>query len=82
MNFIIDTILGIILSLDSLIGNLGVTIIVFTLIFRLITLAFTYKSLKSMSKMRLLSGEMKALQQQYKNDPKALQLAQLELYKK
>lgn len=82
MTWIIDTILQIILWLNNLLGNLGLAIIVFTLIFRAIILVFTYKSLKSMKKIQAMSGEVKALQQKHKNDPQALQLAQLELYKK
>lgn len=82
MNLIIETILKIVLFLNDLVGNLGLALILFTIIFRLITLAFTYKSLKSMGKMREISGEVKQLQKKYKGDPKALQLAQLELYKK
>lgn len=82
MSWLIDTILNILLAINNLVGNLGFSIIIFTLIFRGITLAFTYKSLKSMKKMQAMSGEVKALQKKYKNDPQALQLAQMELYKR
>lgn len=82
MNWLIDAILEILLWLNDFVGNLGFSIIIFTLIFRSITLAFTYKSLKSMHKMQAMSGEIKDLQKKYKNDPQALQLAQMELYKK
>lgn len=82
MTWLIDAILQIILWLNNFLGNLGFSIIVFTFVFRGLILIFTYKSLKSMKKIQAMSGEVKALQQQYKNDPKALQLAQLELYKK
>ena len=82
MTFLTDGLLSIILWLDSFIHNLGVTTIVFTLIFRSVLLAFTWKSLKAMHKMKVLAPEIKKLQQQYKNDPQALNLAQLELYKK
>ncbi len=82
MNLLIETFLNIILFINNLVGNLGLALIIFTIVFRLFTLAFTYKSLKSMGKMREISSQVKQLQKQYKNDPKGLQLAQLELYKK
>ncbi|MDO5561614.1 MAG: YidC/Oxa1 family membrane protein insertase [bacterium] len=82
MSWLIDAILNILLAINDLVGNLGFSIIIFTLVFRGITLAFTYKSLKSMKKMQAMSEEVKALQKKYKNDPQALQLAQMELYKK
>ncbi len=82
MTTIIDFILNIILSINNLIHNLGFSIIIFTLIFRFLMLAFTQKSLKSMKKMQSLSGELKSLKEKYKNDPQSLNLAQLELYKK
>lgn len=82
MTWLINAILQIILWLNNFLGNLGLSIIVFTIIFRALILVFTYKSLKSMKKIQAMSGEVKALQQKHKNDPQALQLAQLELYKK
>lgn len=82
MSWLIDAILQILLWINTLTQNLGLAIIVFTLIFRGLILAFTYKSLKSMKKIQAMSGEVKALQKKYKDDPQALQLAQLELYKK
>lgn len=82
MSAIYDAIYQFLLFINTFVGSWGWSIIIFTFIFRGITLAFTYKSLKSMGKMRALNGELKALQKQYKDDPQALQLAQLELYKK
>ncbi len=82
MTWLINTILQIILWLNNFLGNLGLSIIVFTIIFRALILVFTYKSLKSMKKIQAMSGEVKALQRKHKDDPQALQLAQLELYKK
>jgi YidC/Oxa1 family membrane protein insertase len=82
MAFFTNLVLNCLLFFNSLVGNLAVAIVIFTVLFRLITLSFTYKSLKSMGKMRALNGEIKALRQKYKNDPQALNLAQLELYKK
>jgi YidC/Oxa1 family membrane protein insertase len=82
ISFLSNLVLQIILAIDSLVQNLGLTMIIFTILFRLFVLTFTYKSLKSMNKMREISGEIKKLQQQHKGDPKALNKAQLELYQK
>jgi YidC/Oxa1 family membrane protein insertase len=82
MAFLTDLVLQCLLFINSLVGNIGLAIIIFTVLFRLIILSFTYKSLKSMGKMRELNGELKELRKKYKNDPQALNLAQLELYKR
>ena len=82
MSWLSTSILNILLTINSFVGNLGWTIIIFTIVFRSILLAFTWKSLKSMSKMREVNSELQAIRQKYKDDPQAANLAQLELYKK
>ncbi len=82
MTWLSTSILNILLTINSLVGNLGWTIIIFTVIFRGILLAFTWRSLKSMSKMRQVNSELQAIRKKYKDDPQAANLAQLELYKR
>ncbi len=82
MSWFTDGIISILVWLNNLTGSLGLAIIIFTILFRGILLIFTYKSLISMKKIQGLSGEVADLRQKYKDDPKALQLAQMELYKK
>src|SRR5690606_26437114 len=63
-------------------GNLGIAIIVFTLIVRLLLLPITWKSLKAQKVMRELQPELKKLKNKHGKDAKALQAAQMELYKR
>lgn len=62
--------------------NLGLSIIVFTVLFKLVLIPITQKSVESAQKMKELAPKLKDLQKQYAKNPKALQSAQLELYKK
>lgn len=82
MDFFSNLVLQALLQLHALVGNLGVAIILFTLIFRLVTYFFTRKSLRSMEKMRSIQGELRAIQQKYKGDPLAMQREQTKLYQK
>lgn len=61
-------------------GNLGLSIIVVTLITKLILLPFVIPSIRSVKKMQDLKPELDGLKKKYK-DPTQLQQAQLLLYK-
>jgi YidC/Oxa1 family membrane protein insertase len=63
-------------------GNLGFAIIGFTLLTRALLLPLTMPSLKAQKKMREIQPELKKLKEKHGKDKQALQLAQLELYKK
>ena len=63
-------------------GNLGAAIIVLTLIIRAVLIPITLPSLKATSKMAKLQPELSKLKKKHDGDKKALQKAQLELYKK
>lgn len=65
--------------LYSYIPNLGWVIIIFTLVFRLILLAFTWKSTKQNQQIQLMNAELTQLKKRYKDDPKTLQTKTLEL---
>lgn len=64
-----------------LVGNLGLSIIVVTLLIRLILLPLVLPSLKSARKMQELQPELKKLQDKYGKNKTALATAQMELYK-
>lgn len=64
------------------IPNLGWVIILFTLVFRLILLAFTWKSTKQSKQIQLMSAELNELKKRYQDDPKTLQIKTLELNQK
>jgi YidC/Oxa1 family membrane protein insertase len=63
-------------------GDLGLAIIVFTVLIRTIMLPITLPSLRASEKMRALQPEVKKLKEKHGKDKQALQLAQVELYKK
>ena len=64
------------------IANFGVSIIIVTLIIRLITFPLQYKSFKSMKKMQQLQPEMARIKERYKDDPKKMQQETMELFKR
>lgn len=61
-------------------GNLGLSIIAITVIMKVVLLPLSLPTLKSAKKMQALKPEMDALKKKH-SDKKALQLAQMELYK-
>lgn len=61
--------------------NLGLSIVVFTIIVKLVLIPITQKSVESAQQMKELAPELKKLQKKYPKNPKALQAAQLALYK-
>jgi len=71
-----------ILLIYGLIGDLGITIIVLTLLIRFILLPITHSSMKDAQKIKELQPEVEKLKIKHKGDSQALQAAQVELYKK
>ena len=71
----------ILVSLYSIFGDLGLTIIVFTILIRLILLPLTLPSIKSSKKIQELQPEIKKLKAKHGKDKQALALAQAALYK-
>lgn len=70
------------LSIYSVVGNLGLTIIVFTILVRTLLLPLTMPALKAQKKMQSIQPELSKLRKKHGKDAKALQMAQMELYKK
>lgn len=81
MNFFTDFFSTILVFLDSIFNNLGLTIIVFTILIRLILLPLTLPSIKSSKKIQELQPEIKKLKEKHGKDKQALALAQAQLYK-
>ncbi len=79
--FIYQPILQSLLWLYHTTGNLGVAIIVLTLVVRGILIPFTLPQLKSAKKMAALKPELDALKKKHGSDPKVFQQKQLEFYK-
>ncbi|MDW4500471.1 membrane protein insertase YidC [Sulfitobacter sp. D35] len=69
-------------ELNLLIGNMGIAIIVLTLIIKAILFPLAYKSYVSMAKMKELQPQMEKLKEQAGDDRQKLQQGMMELYKR
>lgn len=65
----------------SVVKSYGLSIVVFTVLVKLILLPLTLKQTKSMKQMQELNPKMKALQKKYSNDKQKLNEKTMELYK-
>ncbi len=68
--------------LHSLTNNWGWSIVLMTILIRLILFPLTYKGMVSMNKLKELSPKIKELQAKYKGDKQKLNTHMMELYKK
>ncbi len=67
--------------LNSLLGNFGLAIIVFTVFVKALFFPLANYSYRSMSKMRLLAPKITALRERFKDDPQKMQQEMMSLYK-
>jgi YidC/Oxa1 family membrane protein insertase len=79
--FIGKPLLWLLKQFQSLVGNWGLSIILLTLLVKLITLYWTTKSMRSMRAMAALKPQMDALQKKYKDDRQRQQTELMALYK-
>lgn len=68
--------------LHGIIGNWGWTIVVLTLLIKLILYPLSYKGMVSMQKLKDLAPKMKEIQTKYKDDKQKQSMHMMELYKK
>lgn len=73
---------GILDGINTLFGNYGWSIIVFTLLVKLVLMPFDYKSRVGMRKTSRIQPQVAALQKKYANDKDKLNAKMAELYKK
>ncbi len=66
--------------LSSFIGNMGIAILVLTLIVKLMVYPLTYKMLVSNVKMQLLKPELEKMKAKLKDDSQAQQVQQMKMY--
>ncbi len=66
----------------SLIPNWGVSIILLTILMRMLTFPLQYKSFKSMKKMQEIQPELTKIKEKYKEDPQRMQKETMALFKK
>lgn len=80
--FLTKPIFEILMAINSAVGNMGVSIILLTLLFKTLLFPLAYKSFVSMSKLKKLQPDMKKIQEEHKDDRMAMQQAMMALYKK
>jgi YidC/Oxa1 family membrane protein insertase len=66
----------------DLTNNYGLSIILFTVVVKLLTIPLTLKQTRSVREINEIQPELKKLQEKYKNDKEQLNVKILELYKK
>jgi YidC/Oxa1 family membrane protein insertase len=69
-------------GINSFIGNYGWSIVIFTIIIKLLLLPLDFKSRKSMRRMSDLQPQISKLQKKYANDKEKLNQKTAELYRK
>lgn len=62
-------------------NNYGLSVVLFTIVVKLITVPLTIKQTRSMKEMQSIQPEIKKLQEKYKDDKEQLNVKTLELYK-
>ena len=82
MNFLNPLLLSLIKGLQVIINNYAVTIIVFTVLIKLVVMPLNLKSRRSTMKMTKVQPQLMALQEKYKNDQEKLNQKMQELYRK
>ncbi len=66
--------------LSSFIGNMGIAILVLTLLVKMLVYPLTYKMLVSNTKMQVLKPEIEKLKAKHKDDSQAAQVETMKLY--
>ncbi|MCK5294378.1 MAG: membrane protein insertase YidC [Arcobacteraceae bacterium] len=68
--------------IQGYIGNWGWTIVITTILIKLVLYPLSYKGMVSMNRLKELSPKVKALQEKYKDDKQKASAHMMELYKK
>lgn len=82
MSAISNFLYGVLTWINGIVNNYGISIIIFTILMRMVCMPFDYKSRKGMRKMALIQPKLNELQKKYANDKEKLQRKQSELMKK
>lgn len=81
LSFFSEIIFWVMSHIHALVGNWGLSIILVTVLIKLIFYPLSAKSYRSMAKMRMLQPRIKRLQETYKDDRQALGKKMMEMYK-
>ena len=68
--------------IQSYVGNWGWTIVILTILIKLVLYPLSYKGMMSMQKLKDLAPKMKEIQVKYKDDKQKQSMHMMELYKK
>ncbi len=68
--------------INGITRNYGISILILTVLIKLVTFPLTLKGMKSMHKMQLLSPKMQGIREKYKSSPQRLNTEMMGLYKK
>ncbi len=82
MQLFTQALLTVLVQFHNLTGNLGFAILLFTFVVRSLLLPLSLPSIKAQKKIKELKPHLDALKSKHGSDKKALQVAQMELYKK
>ena len=82
MGFLNSLLLTIMKAMHSFINNYALTIILFTILIKLVVMPFNLKSRRSTMRMASVQPKMQALQEKYKDDQEKLNQKMQELYRK
>ena len=82
MGFLNSLLLTIMKAMHSFINNYALTIILFTILIKVVVMPFNLKSRRSTMRMASVQPKMQALQEKYKDDQEKLNQKMQELYRK
>lgn len=82
-DIIVTPLVNLLLGINSLVGNLGIAIILFTILIKVVTHPLMVKQLKGAAAMQTMQKDPRWIeaQQKYKNDKEKLAQVQMALYK-
>ncbi len=82
MYFLAGPLSLIIRPIYNLIQNYGITLIIVTILIKILTIPLTLKSQKNMAKTQMIQPEINKIQEKYKNDRNMLAMEMQKVYKK
>ena len=81
MSFLYDIFEKVLMAIYGMTGNFGLSIIIITILIKIVLLPLTLKQDKSMKEMKNLQPKIDALREKYGNDKQLLNQKTMELYK-
>ena len=81
-SFLAKPFFAVLIWIHDYIGNWGWSIILFTLLIKLILFPLSYKGMMSMQKLKDLAPKMKEIKEKHKGDPAKMNAQMMEMYKK